>query len=172
MQQGPGKPGTVQNLTIRQSSAYLSRRTLSHARSTERLDEHLELLRCYYNFVRPHGALKFGREIRTPAMQAGLTTRRLTFRTSSWRRRFLCDCGSRFSCSLGRATRSLPHLYHCPQPRSNHCPQPRSNISGLLNQHLSQKSLPQSCSSKSVTSGSDCKHIYGLSEERLGCSGP
>ena len=47
------------NLTIRQSSAYLSRRTLSHARSTERLDEHLELLRCYYNFVRPHGALKF-----------------------------------------------------------------------------------------------------------------
>ena len=43
-------------------------------------DEHLELLRCYYNFVRPHGALKFGREIRTPAMQAGLTTRRLTFR--------------------------------------------------------------------------------------------
>ena len=68
------------NLTIRQSSAYLSRRTLSHARSTERLNEHLELLRCYYNFVRPHGALKFGREIRTPAMQAGLTTRRLTFR--------------------------------------------------------------------------------------------
>ena len=44
------------------------------------LDEHLELLRCYYNFVRPHGALKFGREIRTPAMQVGLTTRRLTFR--------------------------------------------------------------------------------------------
>ena len=71
------------NLTIRQSSSYLSRRTLSHARSTERLDEHLELLRCYYNFVRPHGALKFGREIRTPAtewpaMQAGLTARRLT----------------------------------------------------------------------------------------------
>ncbi len=39
-----------------------------------------EAPRCYYNFVRPHGALKFGREIRTPAMQAGLTTRRLTFR--------------------------------------------------------------------------------------------
>ena len=38
------------------------------------------MFRCYYNFVRPHGALKFGREIRTPAMQAGLTTRRLTFR--------------------------------------------------------------------------------------------
>ena len=68
------------NLTIRQGSAYLSRRTLSHARSEEKLEEHLELLRCHYNFVRPYGALKFGRETRTPAMQAGLATRRLTFR--------------------------------------------------------------------------------------------
>ena len=68
------------NLTIRQSSAYLLRRTLSHARSTDTLAAHLELLRCYYNFVRPHGALKFGRETRTPAMQAGLATRRLTLR--------------------------------------------------------------------------------------------
>ena len=68
------------NLTIRQSSAYLSRRTLSHARATDTLDAHLELLRCYYNFVRPHRALKFGRETRTPAMQVGLATRRLTLR--------------------------------------------------------------------------------------------
>ena len=68
------------NLTIRQSSAYLSRRTLSHARAMDTLEAHLELLRCYYNFVRPHGALKFGRETRTPAMQAGLATRRLTLR--------------------------------------------------------------------------------------------
>ena len=68
------------NLTIRQRSAYLSRRTLSHARSTDTLEAHLALLRCYYNFVRPHGALKFGRETRTPAMQAGLATRRLTLR--------------------------------------------------------------------------------------------
>ncbi len=68
------------NLTIRQGSAYLSRRTLSHARSEEKLEQHLELLRCHYNFVRPHGALKFGRETRTPAMLAGLATRRLTFR--------------------------------------------------------------------------------------------
>ena len=67
------------NLTIRQGSAYLSRRTLSHARSEEKLED-LELLRCHYNFVRPHGALKFGHEIRTPAMQAGLVARRLTFR--------------------------------------------------------------------------------------------
>ena len=28
----------------------------------------------------PHGALKFGRETRTPAMQAGLAMRRLTLR--------------------------------------------------------------------------------------------
>ena len=40
----------------------------------------MELLRCYHNLVRPHMALKFGREMRTPAIQAGLTTRRLTLR--------------------------------------------------------------------------------------------
>ena len=68
------------NLTIRQGSAYLCRRTICHARWRQRLEGHLELLRCYYNFVRPHRALKFGRDIRTPAMQAGLTGRRLTFR--------------------------------------------------------------------------------------------
>jgi hypothetical protein len=44
------------------------------------LEDHLELLRCHYNFVRPHSALKFGREVRTPSMQAGLTTRRLSLR--------------------------------------------------------------------------------------------
>ena len=75
------------NLTIRRGSAYLSRRTLAHARLRRGFEEHLELLRChFYNFVRPHGALKFGCEIRTPAMQAGLATRRLTFREV-----FLCQ---------------------------------------------------------------------------------
>ncbi|MCH8269252.1 MAG: hypothetical protein IH846_17245 [Acidobacteria bacterium] len=68
------------NLTIRQGSAFLHRRTLSHARRTQRLEDHLELLRCHYNFLRPHRALKFGREIRTPAMQAGLTLMQLSFR--------------------------------------------------------------------------------------------
>ena len=68
------------NLTIRQGSAYLFRRTICYARRRERLAAHLELLRCYYNFVRPHRALKFGREVRTPAIQAGLTKRRLTLR--------------------------------------------------------------------------------------------
>ena len=66
------------NLTIRLGSAYLFRRTIYHARWKERLEDHLELLRCYHNFVRPHRTLKFGDEIRTPAMQAGLTTRPLT----------------------------------------------------------------------------------------------
>src|SRR5262245_37342051 len=68
------------NLTIRQGSAYLFRQTICHARWKERLVDHLELFRCYYNFVRPHRALKFGGEMRTPAMQAGLITRRLTLR--------------------------------------------------------------------------------------------
>ena len=85
------------NLTIRQGSAYLSRRTLSHARSADKLDGHLELLRCHYNFVRPHGALTFGREVRTPAMQAGLATRRLTFREV-----FVCPPPSLFSSSQHR----------------------------------------------------------------------
>jgi transposase-like protein len=68
------------NLTIRQGSAYLCRRTPCHARNRDCLDDHLELLRSYYNFVRPHRALKFGRETRTPAMQAGLVSKRLSFR--------------------------------------------------------------------------------------------
>jgi hypothetical protein len=68
------------NLTIRQGLAYPIRRTICHAPWKERLEDHLELIRCYYNFVGPHKALKFGREDRTPAMQAVLTARRLTFR--------------------------------------------------------------------------------------------
>ena len=65
------------NLTIRRGSAYLNRRTPCHARSCKRIVQHLELLRCHYNFMRPHGSLRFGHEVRTPAMQAGLARRRL-----------------------------------------------------------------------------------------------
>jgi IS1 family transposase len=68
------------NLTIRQGSSYLSRRTISQARWKERLEDHLELLRRHYNFVRRHRALKLGQEVRTPAWQAGLTDRALTLR--------------------------------------------------------------------------------------------
>ena len=49
------------NLTIRRGSAYLQRRSPAHARFGQCLTGHLELLRCYYNFVRPHMALRFGR---------------------------------------------------------------------------------------------------------------
>lgn len=68
------------NLTTRQGSAYLSRRSPCHARSAECLESHLELLRCYYNFIRVHSALRFGSRMRTPAMQAGLASRQLSFR--------------------------------------------------------------------------------------------
>ena len=68
------------NLTIRQSSAYLGRRTPSHARCIDFLTGHIALTMMYYNFVRPHMALKFGKMVKTPAMQAGLVTKRLSFR--------------------------------------------------------------------------------------------
>ena len=68
------------NLTIRQNSSYLGRRTAGHARAVGALEEHLELLRLHYNFMRPHLALRFGPEVRTPAMQAGLAGRKLSFR--------------------------------------------------------------------------------------------
>jgi transposase-like protein/IS1 family transposase len=68
------------NLTIRRGSAYLQRKTPCHSRDPERLNDQLELLRCHYNFLRPHRSLKFGKVTRTPAMQAGLVNRRLTFR--------------------------------------------------------------------------------------------
>ncbi len=68
------------NLTIRQGSSYLCRRSTCHARVAINLEHHLALLQCYYNFIRPHRALRFGREVRTPAMQAGLAGRQLSFR--------------------------------------------------------------------------------------------
>jgi IS1 family transposase/transposase-like protein len=68
------------NLTIRQSTSYLTRRTTCFARFQGFLEKQLNILRCHYNFLRPHRALKFGPEIRTPAMQAGLAKRRFTFR--------------------------------------------------------------------------------------------
>jgi hypothetical protein len=68
------------NLTIRQGSPYLGRRTICQSRWKQRLEDHIELFRCFYNFIRPHRALKFGREFRTPAWQAGLTNRALTLR--------------------------------------------------------------------------------------------
>ena len=58
---------SVERLNLDPTGLGLSfRRTISHARRKERLEDHLELLRSYNNFVRPHRALKFGDEIRTP----------------------------------------------------------------------------------------------------------
>ena len=68
------------NLTIRQGCAYLGRRTACHSRRKDLLADNLALQMCYYNFVRPHSSLKFGDEIRTPAMQAGLVKKQLSFR--------------------------------------------------------------------------------------------
>ena len=66
------------NLTIRQGPAYLHRRSPCHARCEDQLRAHVELLRCHYNFIRRHRGLKFGSVRRTPAMQAGLVTKRLS----------------------------------------------------------------------------------------------
>ena len=68
------------NLTIRQGCSYLGRRTPCHARRTKLLEGQVALLMAYYNFVRPHSALRFGETVRTPAMQAGLVRRRLSLR--------------------------------------------------------------------------------------------
>jgi IS1 family transposase len=67
------------NLTLRRSVAYLARRSPGHARSTKRLSHQLDLLRYYYNFCRRHMSLRFGSETRTPAMQAGLSSRPYRF---------------------------------------------------------------------------------------------
>jgi hypothetical protein len=68
------------NLFIRRALVYLHGRTSSMLQSRENLIDQIDLLRCCYNFVRPHGALSRGREVRTPAQQAMLVTRRLSSR--------------------------------------------------------------------------------------------
>lgn len=68
------------NLTIRRGCAYLNRKTPGHARASEPFSKNISLFKGYYNFVRPHQALKFGKETRTPAQQAGLVSKRLTLR--------------------------------------------------------------------------------------------
>jgi transposase-like protein len=73
------------NLFERRSCSYLQRRTPHRARKPQRLESFLEVLRAYYNFIRPHSSLRFGKVTRTPAMQAGLTKRALSFRDiMSW----------------------------------------------------------------------------------------
>jgi len=94
------------NLTIRQGSAYLYRRSACHAKEEEYLRKHLALLQCHYNFVRPHRTLKFGNLVKTPAMQAGIVSRRLFFREI-----FIARLGV-FLCSLARVNnhRHIPDI--------------------------------------------------------------
>ena len=70
------------NLTLRELVAPLSRRTWSIAFDKEHLLLHIEWVRCYYHFARPHMSLKstdtLGRNrYQTPAMAAGVMNRRL-----------------------------------------------------------------------------------------------
>ena len=79
------------NLTVRQSVAALLRRTWSTMQAAPHLRVHLEWWRTYYHFVRPHASLRvaLGQPVdrggkrqpqryrqRTPAMAAGITSRR------------------------------------------------------------------------------------------------
>ncbi len=68
------------NLTIGRGSPYLNRRTPCHVRSRARLVQHVELLRCHYNFMRPHGSLRFEDEFKTPMICASVNR---LFRMSS-----------------------------------------------------------------------------------------
>jgi hypothetical protein len=95
------------NLTIRQASAYLRRRSPCHARGADQLRSHVELVRCHYNFVRPHRALRFGRETRTPAMQAGLVSTRLALSDIFTARRVTLHV---FAAVVVTGTAELPRL--------------------------------------------------------------
>ena len=68
------------NLTLRQGCSYLSRQSAGHARYAEHLGDQMALLQCHYNFIRPHRSLRLVKERRTPAWQAGLVSRQLSFR--------------------------------------------------------------------------------------------
>jgi len=60
------------NLTVRQGSAYLGRRTACHSRSEDHLRDQLELQRCHYNFMRPHRSLRFGQSCERRPCRRGL----------------------------------------------------------------------------------------------------
>ena len=73
------------NLYIRFACSYLRRRTPAPMKKPQKLTDAIALLRTFYNFIRPHSSLKFGRVKRTPAMQAEIFPRALTFReVFSW----------------------------------------------------------------------------------------
>lgn len=64
------------NLTIRRNTSYLHFKTPAHA---HRPEKQFELQQCYYNFMRPHQALKFGSEVYTPAMMAKIADHKVSW---------------------------------------------------------------------------------------------
>jgi IS1 family transposase len=64
------------NLTVRQSVAALTRRTWATAQTGAGLERQVAWWRAYYHFCRPHRSLRQHGRARTPAMAAGLTSRR------------------------------------------------------------------------------------------------
>ena len=98
------------NLTIRQGSAYLRRRSPGHARGADQLHGHVDLLRGSYNVIRPHRALKFGRETRTPAMPSRLGER------ANERERHLHGVGRSLRIPCGGRTRSRCRPAHAHEP--------------------------------------------------------
>jgi len=78
------KPNTAYverlNLFLRRSCSYLHRRTSGKVRNPERLASVVELIRCSYNFIKPHARLCLGKDARTPAMEAGASGRVLSWR--------------------------------------------------------------------------------------------
>lgn len=69
------------NLTCRQNSSRLKRKTLAYSKSVTALTAFENVYLAYYNFVKKHKSLTTkNREKRTPAMRAGLTDHIWTFR--------------------------------------------------------------------------------------------
>jgi hypothetical protein len=68
------------NLFKRNSCAALRRKTSCAAKAVDALLQRIEISRLYYNFIRPHSSLCFGKTCRTPAQQAGLASRPLSWR--------------------------------------------------------------------------------------------
>lgn len=68
------------NLTSRQDSSRLKRKTLAYSKTGEAMDDYMNMYHGYYNFVRRHKSLTKKRTKRTPAMAAGLTKHIWTMR--------------------------------------------------------------------------------------------
>ena len=59
------------NLRKRMCCSMLRRRNPAPARNPQKIEQALELVRLFYNFVQRHSSLRFGKERRTPAMAGG-----------------------------------------------------------------------------------------------------